>query len=120
MASQQGCIPELRLDEEGLLVFMPLPMPSVLSCAICAEGIATRSRSQGSFGGKRPHISLAEHLRGVHNPSVQVKFRCLVCEDVLPGLRQANSHLSKLHTAGVEPSPGQFCFSADFFLLGLW
>ena len=97
-STTQGVCPELLQDGQSITAFIPVPIPLVLQCSICAEQRVPRSRSHGSFDGKRPHISFLEHLRGSHRPSVQARFKCLVFGDVFPGLRQTNSHVSKVHS----------------------
>lgn len=111
--------PEVVEEGGSATAFIPVPVPATLSCYSCTlqPRRTAGARGQGSYGGKKPHLSFVEHLRGSHNPAVQVKFRCRLCSDVFPGLRQANSHVNKLHSpssvallsSGALPSQSFVC-----------
>ena len=94
--------PEVVEDSSSVsTAYIPVPLLVALFCVRCADPStrAARSRAQGSFAGQKPHNSFVEHLRGCHQLAVQVKFRCRLCADVFSGLRQANTHVAKRHSA---------------------
>ena len=130
MSSASHFWPEIMEDSSSsAIVYIPVPIPSALFCSKCADPTTqqgTRKRPQGHFAGRKPNNSFVEHLRGCHRLLVQAHFRCRLCAEVFPGLRQANSHVTKSHSAAsvsrlqsVPPADISDCGSAHAAQVGL-
>ena len=99
MASNSDFFPQIVEEEASIFTTIPVPIPAALFCSKCVDTSSRgqKSRAQGSYAGKKPHLSFIEHLRGTHHPVVEVRFRCRLCDDIFRNLRQANSHVNKVH-----------------------